>query len=44
MKTKTVATSMFYQPRPVSAEQRDQYLGMFSLKPLELDQVKRVSK
>lgn len=39
-----MATATLFQPRPVSTELRDQYLALLSLKPLELDQVKRAGK
>lgn len=44
MQTQAMATPTLFQPRPVSTELRDQYLALFSLKPLELDQVKQAGK
>lgn len=37
-------TSKFFPPRAVSIELHTQYLSLFSLKPSELDQVKRAGK
>lgn len=44
MQTQTMATPTLFNRRPVSVELRAQYLALFSLKPLELDQLKRLDK